>query len=83
MTTFIICVLCLYIVGFYLSLFRIYASICSLNYLETDVADDAVSEFFNSKEVRNVAFSSWLGFFVGIVIYFEEEEKYFLKIFKY
>lgn len=83
MTTFIICVLCLYIIGFCFSLFRIYASICSLNYIDTDVADNAFDEFFNSKEVRSVAFCSWLGFFVGTAIYFEEKDKYFLKIFKY
>lgn len=79
---YILIILLIYIIGCLLALFRLYACLCSVKYLKGSLQDNAFKEFFVDVELRGMVFFSWVAFGVAVLMYFEENDEYFLKIYK-
>lgn len=76
----IITLIIVYLIGVVLCLGRIYACLYEASmYYKTPFPYKSSLELLKEWDSVLVILSSWVGFMIGIKIYFEDEEKTFLK----
>lgn len=81
MTLIILFVMLIYFIGVVLCAGRLYASIYEayLPFGLEGLEEDIYKMFFKDSSSRFIILTSWVGFFVALGVYFEENEEHFLK----